>query len=645
MLRHSWIIRELQSSINIGRLRLAQQFQSMDGWQANQCDRFDNYIKGKRVKEYYDCFDQRVERAYRVAVKAHKVEVLNAFKRKLTSSHDKFTAGTMLEMQKAIEERQSWLRDVWAQVDADYRSDDPARQELAAKEISAALHGEPSDYMRWVYELKREERFVGPKQKASMLAEMAHAGLPEVSDEEINRYHNLKLDMSDIERNVKLRYGTAGLQHWAELQAAKDDLYENKLDDAAKVYHELLDQNDRYDESRRTALVRSHVERMHQAQVRFKAAMALEEERDKLIEAHQTMENERMQIAKEERIALLKEAAELKQQGVSNKEIEMRMRVRQLDLHARRQAEYQLKEQEDIRTKKEKYLQYIENFKTSVEEREGLELLRQPDTTSDNARKNVFGFVDEDSLSNGETDIASALQERITVKNDSTLFSKHGASLPSASASQLSPFVKRRDLSQKDVLWKAISADTYESPFPAVHQARLDASKAYDGLYEKFYPLNLVQGKRYSKQDEGEYAAGNGMDGMIFKGGSKPERSLAWGVSPSVVHDLDRDGNTDYFFDGTWHVRDKETSDIDWRYEKKKGGPVFRGPRFYKIGAKREANDPGSASMDSAPFQRSAGGVRSDNSGPAPRRAHFKRASSDVSPSRRSSSLEGLRSS
>ncbi|CCW61958.1 unnamed protein product [Phytomonas sp. EM1] len=645
MLRHSRIGRELQSSINIGRMRLAQQFHSMDGWQANQSDRFDNYIKEKRVKEYYEAFDQRVERAYRVAAKAHKTEVLNAFKRKLTSNNDKFTPSTMLDMRKAVEERLRWLRDVWAQVDADYRSNDPARQELAAKEISAALHGEPGEYMRWVYELKREERFLGPKQKASMHAELANSELPEVSNEEVNRYHNLKLDMSEIERNVKLRYDIAGHQHWAELQAAKDEIYEKKLDDAAKVYEELLDQNDRYDESRRTALVRSHVERMHQAQVRFKAAMALEEEREKLIEAHQAMEDERKRILKEERIALLKEASELKQQGLPSKEIEMRMRTRQLEQHAQRQAEYQLKEQEEIRAKKAKYLQYIENFKMSVEEREGLELMRQAAPASDGTRKNVFGFADEDCLSSSEAGVASALQERSLATEDSMLSSNPRAASSSVSASQSLPSTERRDAAKRDILWSEISADTYESPFTAIHQARLDASKTYDDLYSKFTPLSLAQGKKYSKQDEGEHAAGNGMDGMVFKGGSSPERSLNWGVSHIVVHDLDGDGNTDYFFDGMWHVRDKETGDIDWRYERKKGGPVFRGPRFYKIGAKREADDAGTSSMDFAPFHGGLGGAPDSNSGPGPRKVRFQRASADASLLRRSSSLEGWRSS
>lgn len=33
------------------------------------------------------------------------------------------------------------------------------------------------------------------------------------------------MQMAEIERNVKTKYGFAGMQHWSELQTAKDDEY------------------------------------------------------------------------------------------------------------------------------------------------------------------------------------------------------------------------------------------------------------------------------------------------------------------------------------------------------------------------------------------------------------------------------------
>ncbi|ESL10217.1 hypothetical protein TRSC58_02054 [Trypanosoma rangeli SC58] len=229
--RTLWLV----SGINSGRLRLAEQFATMQGWQAGEDTAFDAYVKEKRQKERYEAFDQRVERGYVAAAKLHKAEVQNAVKRRLKATGAKFTAATLREMKVALEERMDWLREVWTQIDADYRSGDTARQETAAREISAALMGEPSDYMQWVYEKKRELRFAGPIKRAEMQSELQSAELPDVSDEEVNRYHALRLNMMEVEQNVKAKYGLAGQQHWAELQAEKDDEYLKKLDDAAEV--------------------------------------------------------------------------------------------------------------------------------------------------------------------------------------------------------------------------------------------------------------------------------------------------------------------------------------------------------------------------------------------------------------------------
>lgn len=611
MLKRTPALRELTSGINVGRLRLAEQFSTMDGWQHRQDDRFDKFVREKRQKQYYDAFDQRVERAFRVAAKSHKAEVMNAFKRKVKEGNTKWTAAVMLEVKGAVEERLRWLRDVWTQIDADYRSSDPERQAKAAHEISDALRGEPGAYMQWVYERKREDRFLGPKEKAARAAELSAAELPDVSEDEANRYHNLPLRMADIEYNVKSRFGIAGQQHWAQLQAAKDDAYEQKLDTAAKVYEQLIDQSARYDESRRTALLRSNVERVHQAQLRFKASMEMEKEREKLVEAHAAMQAERKEQEKADRIAALQEAAELRRSGATSEAVRQRARERQLESHARRQAEYQLQEREALQQKKSHYLDMIEKLREEVEVREGQELLMQPQQDRDERggrprgaalqpgvnTPNAFGFMEADRLpeEHGEAVVSTA-----SFPDGAVADTVSSSSLPSSSAAPSSA-ASHKATARRRELWDTIEQDTYESPFHTVHQARLDAVATFDPLYEKHSPFTLAQGKKYSKQGLGEMAAGGDMDKQVLKMGSKILASYQWGLSSAAVHDVDGEGSKDYFYGPEWHVRHPETGDIDWRYERKRGGAVFRGPRLYRMGAEREAADPGTQSVDPSP--------------------------------------------
>lgn len=647
--------RELQTGINVGRAQLAQQFAAMDGWQSQQDSRFDAYVTEKRQKDYFDAFDQRVERAYRSAARLHKAEIVNTFKRRLTSAETttnrpnpatgsninktagKFTAQTMIEMRAAVEERLRWLRDVWSTIDADYRSGDPPREAAAAREISAALQGEPGEYMKWLYDSKREGRFLGPAGKAAQAAELEDSTeLPEVSDEEVNRYHSLAIDMLEVERQVKAKYGIAGQQHWAELQAAKDAVYEAKLDRAADIYHQLIAQSERYEESRRTALLRSNVERKHQAQVRFKAAMELESERERMIEAHTGMESERKAAEKAQRITLLNEAAALKASGASSEEIRGVMRERQLSEHARRQSEYQLREQESIRRQKSTYIDLIDRFKSDVEEREGRELLSggrghgghrggggdgysdgsggdgglrpQRSMTTRSPGMSAFGFADDDRLE-GDSSYHPAMEGQRELDQEDGL-SSHGhagdmiGTVCSRSVSRPTAEVSPHAAS-KAQLWRDIAADNYEDPFHTLHQARLDAATNYDATYEKFFPMSTIQGRKYTRQNMGERAAGTATENQILQRANMNVPSLRWGVNPHAVMDLDGDGATNYFTHTSWHVQDKATGDVDFRYERKKGGAVFRGPRFYNIGAARDAADPGERTVDPMPHQAS----------------------------------------
>lgn len=608
--------RELLSSINLGRLAQAQQFGNMDGWQSGQDEHFDRYVAEKRTQQQFDAFDQRVERAYKAACRAHRGEVVHAMKQRLRDREGKFTAQTALDLRQAVADRLHWLREVWAQVDADYRSSDPARQAMAAKEVSAALRQEPSDYMQWVYETKRDRRFLGAKGQAALDAELAAhmEPPPSVSDEEVNRYHNLRLDMSAVERAVKTRYGVAGQQHWAQLQAAKDSEYEAKLDQASAIYQQLIDQGSRQEESRRTALQRSVVERVHQAQVRFHSAMQLEREREQLQEAHTAMQEERAREAKARRVALLKESAALRERGASSAEVRRALAERQWAMRAEEQAEEQRREREGVLGRKAEYLEMIAGLREAVERREGSDMMTmqpQRDRASHSPAQrggvSVFGFDEEDAMTGADRG-ATSLTSSSAAAPSSALSARRGATNDddaaavdshAAASSALSSLSFARDKSE---LWRRIDSDHYEEPFRTVHQARLDAAHTYDPLYSKFHPTTLAQGKKYGKQGMGEYVVGGGNERLVLQQNGYVAEPFQWGMSSAVVHNLDGDGARDYFVDRDWHVRDKETGDIDWRYERRRGGATFRGPRLYKLGAEREARDAGEASVDPQPW-------------------------------------------
>lgn len=639
--------RRLASStfdIHVGRQQLAQQFASMDGWQHGHDNRFDDYVKKQRVQERHEGFDQRVERAFLKSSMLHKAEVTNGFKRYLKSNEKKFDAAVLREMNVAVENRLEWLQEVWAQIDADYRSNDSARQDAATQEIDKALAGESSDFMAWAYERKLEERMKGPKAKAAMDAELHDANLPEVTNDEANRYLNLKMNMLEVERRVKEKYGIAGQQHWAMLQSAKDMEYEEKIDRAAEKYKELLDQNNRFEESSRTVGLRNVLERTHEAKVRFKAAMEMENERERLLEAHKEMQEVRKQQQSERRKAQLKEAAEMRMQGKTSAEVTAALKLRALDEQVQHQDEYRRRERRAVEKKKGTFLDMIEKLRHGAEVREGSQLLgnngaahrRGGDVTA-------YGFSEDDALNEAANDHGAAVaptstragrgtarrrttteeadpfkltpEEQQLLQDAVQLSSAQGESsvdeerrrrgpAPSASRIQSAAGIHKQEL------WRAIHADQYEDPFTAVHQARLDADKTYDQAYAKMTAPSLVAGGRMAKQGIGEFAAGNEADRHILKGGADLQAAFQWDNPHGIVHNLDKDGEKEYFLSDTFHVRDKKTGDIDWRFERKGGGAALRGPRFYKIGERREARDAANQTVVPLPAEEQKQGLR-----------------------------------
>lgn len=568
-MRRSWALLSMEG-IRRGREQLSQQFSAMEGWQAGQDPRFDDFVAKQRTREEFEAFDQRVERAFQRSAALHKAEVTNGFKRTLKRSGSKFTADTLREVNRAVENRIEWLREVWSQIDADYRSNDSQRQEAAANEISKALAGEATDFMSWVYERKRAKRVAGPLGRSTL--EVDEQNLPEVADDEANRYLNLKMNAFEVERQVKLKYGIAGAQHWAELQQTKDLEYEEKLDRAAEKYKELLDQQLRYDSSSETMHKRQQLERTHEARVRFQAAMELEQEREKLIEAHQEMKEERKKLASERTKAALREAQELRAQGKQTPEVAAALKQRMLDEQVRSQDEYRLQEKRTIDTKKSNFLKLIQKMRRRVEVREGEAMLSDQDASRDSLTSN---------LSSAELKILQDAKNIAQVRKNST-----------------------EATARKQEIWEAINQDTWEDPSRTVHQARLDADRNYDAVYAKMGPTELTSPWYQRRQGIGNDVAGNEGDRFILQGGTEITEAYQWDNPHGIIHNLDRDGEKDYFLSDVFHVRDKKTGDIDWRYERKAGGPVWQGPRFYKIGEKREKRDSGNLMWDPSPAQR-----------------------------------------
>lgn len=595
--------------IRAGRAALQEQFGSMEGWQSGQDPRFDEFVAKQRLKESFEAFDQRVERAFRQASRLHRAEIVNGFKRNWKSSGNKASTEGLREMQQAVEARMEWLRDVWGQIDADYRSNDQARQDRAASEISKAIAGEPSDYMAWAYERKFHRRFMGEKGKADTDAATEDEGLPEMTDDEANRYMNLKTNMLEVERNVKTAFGVAGARHWSDLQRAKDEEYEAKLDVAVAKYQELLDQQNRMEESRSTTHVRNAMQRTHEARVRFQAAMEMEKEREGLVEAHEAMKKERREEAAERRRAMLQEAAALRAEGKNTEEITKLIKQRTMEEQLTSQAAYRQEEQQMIQKKKDTFLAMIEKIRLGAEYRDGEELL------SPQQQQAAHGFMEEDasasppplaqrassstrrrtaptSLKESNNTTPAFTESELSYLQDAqeiASLQRGGRNVPSSSSSTTS---LTRPSVPKEQLWSAINQDRHADPFLAVHQARLDADKYYDTNYQKMLPDLLVMGKRDQKRGMGEYVAGNEGEKHILQSANKTYEAYQWATPHGTVHNLDGDGEREYFLSDVFHVRDKKTGDVDWTQERRGGGPMWKGPRFYKFGEERAAKDP-----------------------------------------------------
>jgi hypothetical protein len=478
--------------INEGRKQLHGQFSTMSGWQEGQDERFDAYVKTMRTKDAFESFDQRVERGYILALKLHTVEVWNGAKRKLKSSGEKFTPDVLREVKDQIEERTHWLRDVWAQIDADYRSGDTERQERAAKEISLAMRGEAGEFMPWAYDQKLQHRFSGPAGKQELESIIDEADMPPMSNEEVNRFNNLKIDMSELEREVVDKYGAAGAAHWEELQLAKDREYEEKLEKARTKYRQLLDQQNQYDSAIESLRGQSDNQRVAAAQIRFKAALEMEQERERIREAHNVMQRERSNAAKLTRSSQLREASKLRAEGKSPEDVISALRERNLSNQIQESDNRMMREKQEILSHKQEYMQLIKNLRDGVERREG---------------EQILGYKRKGTMLMEEDDADSQLSSSTGSGNVSEW--EHARQL--AAQAQEDSVASR---AAKKKLWDMVKGDTgrRDDPFHVVHQARVDAASTHDDIYAKTLPMNI---NPRNKSFRGEGLCRRGSQGWI----------------------------------------------------------------------------------------------------------------------------------
>jgi hypothetical protein len=570
---------------------MAKDFSTIDKFQKGENPAFDAFVATKRQERDFERFDQRVERAYTKALAAHKAEIWNGVKRRLKRTGDKYNAAVLTETNRALEDRTQWLRDVFAQIDADYRSKDENRQASAAADITKALRGEPFDCRATAserrsapssftpngYERNLDRRFKGPKGQMAMDAEADDDVMPDITEDEANRYMNLRPKMAHIEAAVRERYGLVGAQHWESLQAIKDAEYVDKLERAATKYQELLDQSAAYEESTDSLASRRLIGRIHEGQVRFQTAMELEEERLKLVEARQEMDNERYQDQKLRRRRALERAADWRDEGVPEAEIAQRLKAETFERVVAEYAEVGKKRKSEVLDKKRAYMTLVEEMESRFEANDGARSM---------AASSPGGSLNEAA----QQEMDSILAEARKLADDRALAAEQEKETAAAKAQGREPRPMAKashspDLaSQKRALWDVVNEDTYNDPFLVVHQARMDARKTYTDLYAHTHPWSLRLGRTKNQGDSSRVGGGMGSR-HVLKDASE-YRQLGWGVSKQFIHDFDDDPANQYVVGQEgYHRKDPETGNIDMFYERKAGrGMRWTGQRFYKLG-------------------------------------------------------------
>lgn len=555
---------------------LSNQFASLSsGWQKGENERFDLFVEEKRRKAAFEEFDQRVQRAFGRAVRQHRAEVWNGYKRQLKRTGDKLTPQVLQSVNRSINEREEWLRDVFTQLDADYRSSDPDRVARATTDLRAALDGRAGELLMPHYERKAERRHAGPKQQKLMDQQFDDdVDGPNITDDEVNRYLGLKPNMAVIQEAVSDRYGRAGKEHWDLLQAEKDAEYGKKLSDAANIYQGLLEQQQAYDESVENQGVKDYVRRVSRAMVRFRTAMEVEATREELIDAHEQMKQQRKDEANARRKERMRLAAEMRATGVPSEEVNKMMKAQSLDYLNQQLAQRVLAEKDEDRGRKRAFMQMIDQLEFDAENQDGKEMM---------------------SSNNNNTSLNS-LKERATKYSDpqiKEIFEE--TSELATSMKQKSEYSSIDDASlTRKALWEVLTRDKWEDPFFIVHSARHQAEQNYDEVFRLTQPTKIRLGRKAGKRGTSANL-GAGQESKLMQDPWVETKTHAWGMRMEDMHDVDADGNKEYFRDHLgWHVRDPKTRDIDFRFERKLGrGLRWTGPTFYKRGvdAKNRVED------------------------------------------------------
>lgn len=527
-----------------------RQFDSISGFMPGRDVAFDDFVRQKREERAFDEFDQRVERAYQVANRLHKAEIWNGIKRKLKNQGTKFNYTVMLDANRAVEERGEWLRDVFAQIDADYRSEDPERQGKAATDISKALRGEPFDYMSWVYEHQRHIRHKGPKGRAVNEAQEDEQNMPTVSNEEATRYHNLRLSMSHIEDAVIDRFGVAGREHWDILQQNKDEDYLVKMFQAAGVHQDLKDQEAAHHEAKGVLSERKDQSRIQRAQVRFKAAMEVEDERARLFEAHDEMNRIRAAAAKESHKKSLLRMQELRAEGKTPTEMQNILKQETIDRVAQDQGTTMRQEQQEQLQRRKKFLNLLDEVEAQFERNDGQTLLRS---------------------SNADRETGAQQESRELMDQARYLAESRGISATPSTT--------------KKALWEVINEDRFMDPFRVVHQARVLATQTYDEIYRNTKAYKLRMGKHMNKTfgDVGDAKQRGYRERSILNDLSIEVNAFHWGVSSRDMFNMDSNGQNKYYEDVTGFHRMDSHKDLDQTKEKRLGrGAMWAKPQLYR---------------------------------------------------------------
>ena len=559
-----------------------QQFATMDGWQAGVDARFDTFVEEKRRDEAFERFDQRVDAAFKAAVKAHTREIWNGTKRMLKGSNKKYDTKVLIDTNRQIEGRADWLRGVFAQIDMDYRSADPVKKTAAADEISRALNGEPSDFITWAYERKGQTRFYGKKQQMQEAAVTDDdANMPDISHDEANRYLNLKPRMSEIERKVKETFGRAGEEHWDHLQTIKNHAYDEKIREAAVKYKKLLDQEHAYHAANAKLGDNALSDRMDTASIRFKAAMEIEDQRLKLVEAHNAMQKERFEEARRQQREYLRQAAEMKQSGKTSAEVASVIRQQTMDKFHSETEQTAMQEQVQARKKKQLYLDIIEELESQFEQSDGAKIMGNTEDSaglgisspSPDESSSAFGFDTEDI---SPSDKGSSTSGTAILKEARELAAERGE--PNSAAAL------------KRAVWDVINGNKLTDPYLMVHQARMDARANYDDVYRTSKPFKKRLGPLGDIQTGDDMTlTGWRRERYTFDRVDHEQSKYTWGLKAQDMMDLDQDGNNQWGnMLGTSAMqtfKNPKTGDIDYtRTRRLSQGPVWQGTHLYKMG-------------------------------------------------------------